>query len=120
MINAIMLAAALGVVPATNPVPVPSSVPPPQARPQSYMEWSLEGRVGINEDSGVVLGLTLVPDVEFPLGIWLDAQELKRETTNNYYHSFYIHDRKITESGYTDSTTKKDWTISGGISWRFR
>lgn len=121
MIDAIILASILGVVPAaTSTVPSSPSQTPPPVRPQAYMEWSLEGRVGINEDSGLVLGLTLVPDIEMPLGIWLDAQEIERSTTNNTTSNFYVKDKKIISGSHTDSFTKKDWTIAGGISWRFR
>ncbi len=113
MLNALLLAAAL----TTTPVLLAPNhaAPPPPA-----LDWSLEGRFGFNEDGEIAAGLTLVPDEEFPLGIWVQFERLEWENTSTDYHVSFFKDRRpVAFPPQVRTTEMDDLKWSAGISWRF-
>lgn len=117
MFNAIVLAAVMGAAPFSPPVLL--SVAAPAVQPPA-LDWSLEGRVGVNEDGEFSAGLTYVPDVEFPLGIWVQAERVEWENSFHYVdvHFSRSHPPVLRQVHWTEDDSDVKW--SAGVSWRFR
>ena len=114
MLNALTLALAMGA--AIPSVAAPAYHPP--------INWSLDGHVGVNQDGGLALGVSFIPDTDLQLGIYVDVQKIEwNETTTENRFVFYedFDSRRPPLASSTSTTARRDdlkW--SAGVTWRFR
>ena len=114
MLAEFMLAFAMGAVPAAPLAPPLASVGAVPTSPP--LDWSLSGRLGVNEDGDVLIGATFTPNTDYPVGIFLEIGRVEWNETRSYakeddwrhhHHEAY-------------SVNHKDNKVSIGLEWRFR